>query len=198
MYVIELPNPYAFDLGGSFCRFGLPPFYVMLVFFVFSVTSSQKQKLNHQGAAIIRQSLWLSKASFQSISTNRSPDRLFQQQTNMTDIFKGVNTIFQSSQVGADSSDESSVASESNKTENEVERVKNLVSEEAFRVRFGRMLVFLTLLGTGTVVCVLVYAVLLFQNESDIADEVRKTTKSTNRGVSRRVAHHLCATTFLK
>ena len=102
----------------------------------------------------------------------------------MTDIFKGVNTIFQSSQVGADSSDESSVASESNKTENEVERVKNLVSEEAFRVRFGRMLVFLTLLGTGTVVCVLVYAVLLFQNESDIADEVRTTTKSTNRGVS--------------
>lgn len=102
----------------------------------------------------------------------------------MTDIFRGVNTIFQSSQVGADSSDESSVASESNKTENEVERVKNLVSEEAFRVRFGRMLVFLTLLGTGTVVCVLVYAVLLFQNESDIADEVRTTTKSTNRGVS--------------
>ena len=102
----------------------------------------------------------------------------------MTDIFKGVNTIFQSSQVGADSSDKSSVASESNKTENEVERVKNLVSEEAFRVRFGRMLVFLTLLGTGTVVCVLVYAVLLFQNESDIADEVRTTTKSTNRGVS--------------
>ena len=87
----------------------------------------------------------------------------------MTDIFKGVNSIFQSQ---VDSDDESSVVSRSNKTEDEVERVKKLVSDEAVRVRFGRMLVVLTLLGTGTVVCVLVFAVLLFQNESDIADEV--------------------------
>lgn len=68
-------------------------------------------------------------------------------------------------------SDDSEVSSSDVNAQNELDRVRKFASEETFRVRSMRMLSFLTLLGTGTIVCVLVYAVLLFQNESDIADE---------------------------
>lgn len=102
----------------------------------------------------------------------------------MGDVFKSVNELFFVSQKGQGDDSSSEVDdgdhSEAN-TAAEVERVRNLVSDEAFRVRFGRMLVFLTLLGTGTIVCLLVYAVLLFQNESNIQGEVSALQNLTFR-----------------
>lgn len=79
---------------------------------------------------------------------------------------------------------------ESVNTEHEMDRVRQLVSKEAFHVRQTRMLVFLTLLSTGCLVCVLVYVVLLIQNEENIKDAVRTTMNIGTRGWLREIVAH--------
>ena len=57
-------------------------------------------------------------------------------------------------------------------SDDEVKRLQQYASKETQQLRFTRMLAFLTLLGTGTVVCCLIYAVLMIQSEAEISREV--------------------------